>query len=500
MTQFRTALFLCLLAGTASAAEPPAKRPNILFIFSDDHATQAIGCYGSRLNATPHIDRIAREGMLFRSCYCTNSICGPSRAVVLTGKHSHLNGFLDNNHGRFDGSQVTFPKLLKAAGYQTAMIGKWHLETDPTGFDYWNILIGQGPYYNPPMIENGVRKKYTGYTTDIITDLALEQLKKLDRSKPFLMMYQHKGPHREWSPNLKDLPLYDETEFPEPATLFDDYSGRGSAAKNQEMQISRDLNELDLKLTPPKSLNPEQLQQWNAHFEPRNAAFRAAKLEGKELVRWKYNRYLQNYLRCVHSVDENIGRVLKYLDDNGLADNTIVVYSSDQGFYLGEHGWFDKRFMYEESYRMPLMVRWPGKVQPGTENKDLVSNLDFAQTLLDAAGVEASPDMQGASLLPLLRGETPAEWRKSLYYHYYEFPGPHSVARHYGVKTARHKLMHFYHIGEWEMYDLEADPREMKNVYADPAYATQRAELERELARLRKHYRVTEDPPPAPKK
>jgi arylsulfatase A-like enzyme len=387
--------------------------------------------------------------------------------------------------------------LLKAAGYQTAMIGKWHLETDPTGFDYWNILIGQGPYYNPPMIENGVRKKYTGYTTDIITDLALEQLKKLDRSKPFLMMYQHKGPHREWSPNLKDLPLYDETEFPEPATLFDDYSGRGSAAKNQEMQISRDLNELDLKLTPPKSLNPEQLQQWNAHFEPRNAAFRAAKLEGKELVRWKYNRYLQNYLRCVHSVDENIGRVLKYLDDNGLADNTIVVYSSDQGFYLGEHGWFDKRWIFEESLRTPMMVRWPKVTPAGSSEGRIVSLLDLAQTFLDIAEVPQPADMQGRSLLPLLKGQPPADWRKSFYYHYYEFPVPHRVRPHYGVITERYKLIHYYgpDLNDWELLDRAQNPQETRNFYTEASHQDTVAELKTELARLQKELGESVPPP-----
>jgi arylsulfatase A-like enzyme len=500
--RFFAAVFgIAFLSSGAPAAPAPAQDrgapPNILFIFSDDHGVQSVGAYGSRVNRTPALDRLAREGMLFRHCFVTNSLCGPSRAVILTGKYGHLNGFLKNGD-RFDGSQVTFPKLLRKAGYQTAIVGKWHLETDPTGFDYWDILIGQGTYYNPRFKSVQGIRRLEGYVTDLITDLALDWLKKgRDSSKPFLLMYQHKAPHREWEPSPKHFDLYEDTAIPEPATLFDDYSGRGTAARQQKMRIAEDLTERDLKLKPPPNLTPEQKAAWEAAYGPRNEAFLRAGLQGKDLVRWKYQRYAKDYLRCVASVDENIGRVLEYLDESGLASRTIVVYSSDNGWYLGEHGWFDKRFMYEESLRVPLLVRWPGVARPGSENRDMVSNLDFAPTFLEAAGVPVPPDMQGRSLVPLLRGETPSDWRRSFYYHYYEFPGPHSVARHYGVRTERHKLIHFYQLGEWELYDLEKDPDELRNVYADPGHAGTVAELKKELDRLRTLYRVPEkDPEP----
>ncbi len=485
----RTVWTLAIVVGFIANAQA-AERPNILFIFTDDHAAQAISAYGSRINQTPHLDRIAKEGMLFQNCFCTNSICGPSRAVILSGKHSHLNGFLKNGN-RFNGAQVTFPKLMQQGGYQTAMIGKWHLETNPTGFDYWNILIGQGPYYNPPMIENGQRVKYEGYTTEIVTDLALDWLKtKREADKPFVLMYQHKAPHREWAPGPKYLTMYDDVTIPEPPTLFDDYAGRGTAAKSQDMTIAKTMTPRDLKFVPPNNLTPEQLEIWNAAYGPKNAAFEAQKLEGKDLVRWKYQRYIKDYLRCVAAVDDNVGRVLDYLDESGLAQNTIVIYSSDQGFYLGEHGWFDKRFMYEESYRMPLMIRWPGVIKPGSVNASLVSNLDFAQTFLEIAGITAPAEMQGASVVPLMKGESPADWRASLYYHYYEFPGPHSVHKHYGVRTARHKLIYFYELDEWELFDLAKDPDELTSRYDDPAYAEVVADLKRELDRLRKQYSV----------
>jgi arylsulfatase A-like enzyme len=486
------------LAPTSSAAE--AKHPNIVFIFSDDHAYQAIGAYNDprKLVETPHIDRLARQGMRFDRCLVTNSICGPSRAVVLTGKYSHLNGFYNNTNSRFDGSQTTMPKLLQAAGYQTAIIGKWHLVSDPTGFDYWHILPGQGVYYNPPMIRNGERVQHQGYTTDIITDLSLDWLRSRDRSKPFLLMCQNKAPHREWEPNLKYLGHDNDREYPEPLTLFDDYAGRGKAEHDQDMTIAKTMNAKDLKLTQPAQLTPEQLEKWNAYYEPRNEAFRQANLQGDELVRWKYNRYLHDYLGCIKSVDENVGRLLKYLDDEGLADNTLVVYSSDQGFYLGEHGWFDKRWIFEETLRMPLVVRWPGVVKPESVNRDLVSNLDFAETLLDAAGMAVPAEMQGRSLVPLLQGTTPADWRKSFYYHYYEFPGPHNVARHYGVVTERYKLVHFYEpaVSSWELFDLEKDPLELRSVFGQPDYAQTQKELEGELARLRTELKVPAQDPP----
>jgi arylsulfatase A-like enzyme len=483
------ALFSPVLSASAANVEA---RPNILFIFSDDHAAHALSCYGSRINVTPNLDRIAKSGMLFRNCFCTNSICGPSRAVILTGKYSHLNGFYGNKN-RFNGAQTTFPKLLQKAGYETALIGKWHLGSDPTGFDLWKILIGLGTYYNPTLIENGKKVPYVGYTTDLLTDLALDFLKTgRDPQKPFLLMYQHRAPHREWEPSLKHLHLYDDVTLPEPDNLFDDYETRGTAARNQEMEIARHLNQRDLKLVAPPNLTAEQLAKWNAAYGPKNEKFRKEKLSGKALVRWKYQRYMKDYLRCVASLDDNIGRVLDYLDSSGLAKNTIVVYASDQGFYLGDHGWFDKRFMYEESYRMPLLVRWPGVTKPGSTCGALVSNLDFAETFLSMAGLPVPDGMQGRSLAPLLHGDVPTDWRTSLYYHYYEYPSVHMVQKHEGVRTARYKLIHFYELGEWELYDLKTDPHEMHNIYADARNANLVKDLKAELARLRVQYKVPE--------
>jgi arylsulfatase A-like enzyme len=499
LTKFVLLLMAATVPGAARGDAGPRSeagtRPNIIFIFSDDHAAQAMSCYGSRINTTPNLDRIAAGGMRFRNCFCTNSICGPSRAVVLTGKHSHINGFLGNNNSRFNGAQPTFPKMFQAAGYETAIVGKWHLVSDPTGFDTWKILVGQGTYYNPVLIENGRKVRHEGYVTDIITDLALDFLKKgRDPSKPFVLMYHHKAPHREWEPSLRHLTLFDDVDIPEPPTLFDDYTGRGTAAHVQQMEVVRDLNKLDLKLVVPPDLNPQQREKWIAAYEPKNRAFRAAHLAGRELGHWKYERYIKDYLRCVACVDENVGRVLDYLDQSGLAKNTVVVYSSDQGFYLGEHGWFDKRFMYEESYRMPLLVRWPGVTNPGAVCDSLVSNLDFAETFLETAGLPVPADMQGQSLVPLLRGAIPHDWRQSLYYHYYEYPAVHMVNKHEGVRTARYKLINFYELGEWELYDLQQDPHEMYSVYAEPAYAATVKDLKAELARLRRHYHVPPNP------
>ena len=472
------------------------KRPNIIFIMTDDHASHAMSCYGSKINKTPNLDRIAGEGMRFDNSFCTNSICAPCRAVILTGKYSHLNGVIDNRR-KFDGSQQTFPKLLQKVGYQTAMIGKWHLKTDPTGFDYWNVLPGQGAYYNPAMKEMGRQKKYTGYTTDIITDHALKWLKERNQDKPFCLMYQHKAPHRRWEPGPKHLTMYDDVTIPEPDNLFDDYSNRGRAAKEQDMSIARTMTQNDLKLTPTrKNLTPEQKRLWDAAYGPKNEAFKKANQQGKDLIRWKYQRYIKDYLRCIASVDENVGRVLDYLDESGLAKDTVVFYTSDQGFYLGDHGWFDKRFMYEESLRMPLLVRYPGEVKPGSVSDDIVMNLDFGATFLDFAGVPVPDDMQGESLRKILQDKTPGDWRKSMYYHYYEYPGAHSVKRHYGVRTHRYKLIHFYNdIDEWELYDLKKDHREMKNIYGNPAYADIVTELRVELKRLREKYKDTTGTP-----
>ena len=484
------------------------KQPNLVFIFSDDHAYSTISAYGDsrKLNLTPNLDRLAKEGMIFHRAMVPNSICGPSRACVLTGKYSHRNGFYDNNRGRFDGSQQTMPKLLQAAGYQTAVIGKWHLVTDPTGFDYWNILPGQGIYYNPPMLRMGAKVKHEGYVTDIITDDSLNWLKQRDKSKPFLLMCQHKAPHREWSPNLKNLGWNGDRKFAEPETLFDDYSGRGKAEHEQDMTIANTFTDLDAKFRPPPGISEAQLKIWNAYYEPRNEEFRKANPQGKDLVRWRYQRYMHDYLGTVKSVDESVGRLLKYLDDEGLAENTIVVYSSDQGFYLGEHGWFDKRWIFEESLRTPLLIRWPGKTKPGSVNKDIVSNIDFASTFLEAAGQPVPGDIQGRSLVPILQGRTPTDWRKSFYYHYYEYPGVHKVRRHYGVVTDRYKLVHFYYsdVDYWELFDLRKDPHELLSVYGQPEYAATQKELHTELKRLRTELKVpVQDPPeslPLPEK
>jgi arylsulfatase A-like enzyme len=509
----RIILIAAVMAGPVRAVSAPAeqlpsdtRRPNILFIFSDDHAAQAIGAYGSTVGRTPNIDRLAAAGMRFQHCLVTNSICGPSRAVVLTGKYSHVNGFKDNNKSRFDGSQQTFPKLLCKAGYQTAIVGKWHLVTDPTGFDHWEVLPGQGDYYNPEFLTPAGKAKYTGYVTDIITDKALDWLKnRRDPSKPFMLMCHHKATHRVWCPASRDLRLFDGVTFPEPPTLFDDYANRCSGANQQKMTIAEDMVlTSDLKVTPlpddqskeaqgwkryRERMNDEQLKAWDAYYGPMSEAFRKENLTGRDLVRWKYQRYLKDYLSCAATMDENIGRLLDYLDQAGLAANTVVIYSSDQGFYLGEHGWFDKRWMYEESLQMPFIVRWPGKVKPGSVDDHLVSNLDFAETFLDVAGVRVPADMQGRSLVPILKSESPADWRKSFYYHYYEYPQPHRVPPHYGVRTETLKLIYYPLTSEWELFDLAKDPHEMRSVYNDPGYADKVAQLKAELKRLREHYK-----------
>ena len=482
-------LLLSYSVTKAVEAQDKDSRPNILFIFSDDHAYQSISAYGSIVNKTPNLDRIANEGMRFDRAFVTNSICGPSRAVVLTGKYGHLNGFVRNGN-TFNGNQQTVSKLLQKAGYQTAVIGKWHLKSTPIGFDYYHVLIGQGPYYNPPMKTTDGQVNHVGYTTEIITDQTLKYLKeRRDPDKPFFLMYQHKAPHRNWQPGPNEINNYNNETIPEPLTLFDDYKGRTSAARNQAMTVREHLTKTDLKLDPPNNLTPEQLQVWNAAYDKKNAEFEKLNLEGDALIRWKYQRYVKDYLRCIDSVDKNVGRVLDYLEESGLAENTIVIYTSDQGWYLGEHGWYDKRWMYEESFRTPLMVRWPGRVKPGTVNTDMVMNLDFAQTFLDIAEADQPEDMQGASIKPVLTGNTPDDWRKSVYYHYYEFPGAHSVAKHNGVRTERYKLINFYENKEWELFDLKEDPNELTSVYDDPAYAKIRKDLEVELKRLQEFYK-----------
>lgn len=484
-------LLALVVAPLATRADDAAKpRLNILYIMSDDHAYQAISAYGYGYNQTPNIDRIGAEGMRFNRCLTTNSLCGPARATLLTGKYSHLNGFYNNTNSRFDGSQMTFPKELQKVGYQTAIVGKWHLVTDPTGFDYWEILPGQGQYYNPPMILNGQKVKKEGYVTDIITNDALDWLKnKRDPNKPFALLVHHKAPHREWEPALKNLTMFEGVKFPEPPTLFDDYSGRGKAEHVQEMMIAQNMNDRDLKLTPPPDLNPEQRKIWDVYYNPRNEEFKKLNLQGKDLVHWKYQRYLHEYLATVASIDESVGKLLDYLKENGLDKNTLVVYTSDQGFYLGEHGWFDKRWIFEQSLRTPLLVRWPGVTKPGSVNDDtIVSNLDYGETILDAAGVPIPPEMQGRSFKPILEGKTPEDWRKGFYYHYYEHPGPHNVAKQYGVITDRYKLVYFYEpeFNYWELFDLKNDPLELKSVYDDPNYASVQKELHAQLDQLRK--------------
>lgn len=515
----------CLVFSCQPNPEPEQKQPpNIIFIMSDDHAEQSISAYGSEMIETPHIDRIAKEGILFKNSFVTNSICAPSRAVLLTGKYSHLNGLRDNRD-EFDGSQMTFPKLLQKAGYQTSVIGKWHLKTHPTGFDYWNILIGQGDYYNPRMVVKGETPDaqadtvtHTGYTTDLITDFALETLEKRDKSKPFCMLYHHKAPHRNWMPHPRYFDMYKDQDLPLPETFWDDYATRSAAASEQDMRIEDMYMTTDMKLMPEDyegmehgsggnkdfsspngwvnnsygRMTDEQKAAWNAHYDPIRKDFRENKRRGKELIEWKYQRYIKDYLMSVKAVDDNIGRVLKYLDDNGLAENTIVVYTSDQGFYLGEHGWYDKRFMYEESLGMPLVARFPKEIPAGQVNEDIVVNLDFAPTILDYAGVDIPADFQGHSLRPVLAGKTPGDWRGSMYYHYYEYPhGWHDVKQHYGVRTDRYKLIHYYNdIDAWELFDLEKDPNELNNLIEDTDHQEIVEELKVKLTRLREEYQV----------
>ena len=521
MTSYSAAIAACFFLSIAaslfdSSTSFADDRPNIVFIFTDDHAPHAIGAYSDWLkdvNPTPNIDQLAQDGMLFQNSFCTNSICGPSRAVILTGKHSHLNGFMHNGNN-FNGDQQTFPKLLQGAGYQTAMIGKWHLKSKPQGFDHWRVLPGQGDYYNPVFLTKDGREQIEGYCTDLVTDDALEWLQnQRDPNKPFMLMCQHKAPHRTWMPALRHLTLYDDMNIPEPETLFDDWRDNASPARHQEMEIDGHLNIVfDLFLEPdadfdPKAgksvdrsgfrnlgkMTPTQLKAWNAAYGPKNQAFRDAKLSGDDVIRWKYQRYIKNYLRCIKGVDESVGKLVDYLKQAGLDDNTIVIYSSDQGFYLGDHGWYDKRWMYEESLMMPLIVKWPGQTKPGAINEDLVQNLDYAETFLEIAGVDIPEDMQGSSLVPLLKGATPDDWRESIYYHYFEYPSVHMVAKHNGVRTDRYKLIHFYQFDEWEFYDLEKDPEELTNQYDNPQYSAAIDELKQELEDLRKHYRDNTD-------
>ncbi len=510
-------LSLLLFASSvwAQTPSPTSARPNIIFIMADDHAYQAISAYSNRLIETPNIDRIAKMGMRFTNATVTNSICAPSRATILTGKHSHLNGKIDNDFP-FDTTNVTFPQLFQDAGYQTAMFGKLHFGNAPKGFDQFKILPGQGSYYNPDFItKNEGTVRIEGYVTDIITDMTLDWLQEeRNPEEPFLLFYLHKAPHREWLPAERHLEEFTQRTFPEPATLFDDYSGRGRAAKEAEMNLLKHMNwSGDSKIYPsvmrelgiPQTsawdtmafsrevgrLTPAQLANWTRSYDKVNAALKESfpSMGEKEKMQWRYQRYMQDYLGTIRAVDENVGRVLDYLEANNLMDNTLIVYTSDQGFYLGEHGWFDKRFVYDESFKTPLLVAWPGKIAPKSTSTTMVQNLDYAQTFLEAAGIPAPADMQGESLLPLLTGNPEAWTRDAVYYHYYEYPAVHMVKRHYAVVTEQYKLVHYYYdTDEWELIDRIKDPQELRNVYDDPTYAPVVAELHRKLEALRKQY------------
>ena len=511
-------LFQCQ-SPSKSDSDTSAGPPNIIYIMSDDHAKKAISVYGSDLLQTPNIDRIAREGMLFNRATVTNSICAPSRATMLTGKFSHLNGLRDNRD-QFDGTQLTFPKLLQGEGYHTGIIGKWHLKTKPTGFDVWKVLMGQGEYYQPRIATPQDTAVIPGYTTTVITDLALDFLENRPDDQPFCLLYHHKAPHRNWMPDVDDLAMYADEDIPEPSTLFDEYQDRPAAAA-ADMRIRDMFLSGDMKLHPDSypgkdtnsggagvgtvvdrekgwaamyaRLTTEQREKWDAHYGPINEDFKNNPRTGKELIRWKYQRYMKDYLRTVKSVDDNIGRLLEYLDENDLTDNTILVYTSDQGFYLGEHGWYDKRFMYEESFGTPLMVRYPSHIKAGSVSEALVQNLDFAPTFLDYAGVKIPEEMQGESMRTLLEEGNDPAWRDAVYYQYFEYPhGWHTVKKHYGISTNRYKLIHFYDdIDHWELYDLQQDPEEMDNRYGDPALENVQQDLLQRLGELRKKYKVT---------
>ena len=507
---FLSALCILLVCHKQSIAD---QKPNIVFIFSDDHAPHAIGAYNGWLksvNPTPRIDELAKQGMLFEKSFCTNSICGPSRAVIMTGKHSHKNGFM-NNGNTFNWNQQTFPKILRKAGYTTALYGKSHLKGNPKGFDDWKVLPGQGDYYNPDLITPKGRVRIDGHCTDVVTDLAVEWLKTgRDKTKPFMLMVQHKAPHRNWMPALRHLPLYDDIKIPEPTTLFDKWEDNAPPARHQELEIDRhmDINyDLFLDLTADyegtpsqkrqdrsawrnmKKMTKDQLNSWRAFYGPRDKAFHEANLSGKELVRWKFQRYAKNYLRCVRGVDESVGKIQDTLKNLKLDDNTVVIYSSDQGFYIGDHGWYDKRWMYEESLMMPLIVKWPGVTKPDSRSVQMVQNLDYAQTFLEMAGAEIPSNMQGRSLVPILKNGKADDWRKSIYYHYYEYPSVHMIPRHYGIRTERYKLIHFYQFGnEWEMYDLKEDPDELTNIYGKADKKSLQKDLKEQLVAIRKFY------------
>jgi arylsulfatase A-like enzyme len=487
---FAAVLLGVLLLPPAASAQR-VSRPNIVYIMTDDHAAHAIGAYGSRVNQTPHLDRLAREGALFTSVFATNSICTPSRAAILTGQYAHINGVTMFN--RFDSARMTVARLLQQAGYHTGMVGKWHLGSDPVGFDRWEILPGQGAYRDPVFYTATSEKTYTGeYATEVITDLAVEFIDQRPRDKPFFLMMHHKAPHRPWEPNDAYRARFESQRIPEPVTLWDTYATRTDALHENQQRVAADLTNRDLKLPRPPGLAGPELTTWNAQ-KPDTVTIerdgQSVTLTGEALVRWKYQRYMQDYLATVQSVDDSVGRVLAALDRAGVARNTMVGYTSDQGFFLGDHGMFDKRFMYEESIRMPFLVRWPAGIKPGTRSDALALNVDFAPTFLDAAGLPPPADMQGRSLLPVLRGRTPADWRTSMYYRYYHDPGDHNTRAHYGVRTRTHKLIYFWKKDQWELFDLVNDPHELHNLYGEPGQEALSGSLKSELSRLKRALR-----------
>jgi arylsulfatase A-like enzyme len=458
---------------TESNIEPHKKPLNIVYIMADDHAYQSISAYGSdisKLAPTPNIDRIAKNGAIMNAVYCTNSICGPSRSSILTGNYSHINGFYKNvDGGDFNGDQLTFPKVFQQNGYQTAVIGKWHLGTTPTGFDYSKVLInwgGQGTYFNPQFCINGkdTVTESTRHSTKVIEDDCIEWMNSRDTSKPFMLMYQFKAPHRDWRPDSIYHDLFTDFDFPEPETFNDNYEGRLAASENM-MEIENHLNRRDLKLIAPTVLSRRDSMKWLAYGDKGQFWTPNDTLQGEALKKWKYQTYIKDYLRCIAGVDRAVGRLLDYLEENNLSENTLVVYTSDQGFYLGEHGWFDKRWMYEESFKMPFLIQCPNVIDSGITSNELVMNIDFAPTLLDFAGIEIPEQMQGKSFLGSFNEEN-FIGRDAVYYHYYEYPIWHKVQPHYGIRTSKYKLIHFYYsMDEWELYDINNDPNEMNNIY-----------------------------------
>jgi arylsulfatase A-like enzyme len=484
-------LFSLVVAAILLRPSVIAGAPNILFIFSDDHAQHAISAYGSRVNQTPNIDRLAKEGVRFTHSYVTNSICTPSRATLLTGQYSHLNGVPVFN--RFDGSRDNVAKQLQAGGYHTGMIGKWHLGSDPTGFDRWIVLPGQGSYWNPTYLVPGRKLTIEGHCTEITTELGIEFLKTRPQDKPFFLMLHQKAPHRGWEPDERNKALFKDKVIPEPDTLWDDYATRPAALPENRQTVAKDLTRNDLKLTPPVGLKGPARQKW-MQTKPTEVEVDGKTLTGKDLVKWKYQRYMRDYLACVQGVDDGVGKVLDYLDQTGLAKNTIVIYSADNGWYLGDLGLYDKRFMYEPGLNVPLLARGPG-IKAGGVPAQFVANIDLAPTFLDLACLPVPASMQGRSLAPLLRGESPADWRTGLYYRYYHSPGHHNTAAHYGIRTATHKLIHYWKKDAYEMFDLTKDPTEQHNLLfseaeaKQPEVAAKFAELKTEIARLQKEYK-----------